>query len=109
MEIKPLQNWVVVMPDLAEEKTSGGLVIPESAQEKPEHGKVLAVGEGRFVEEKNKKGKSSEKKIEKQFVPTVVKSGDHVLYEKYGAKRIAINDVERVLVREEDILGYWDI
>jgi len=101
MKIRPLWDWIVVEPDAAEAKTSGGLFIPESAQEKPEQGRVIAVGEGKFVEEKDKKGKVKEKR----FVKTTVQPGDHIVYEKYGARRISVDHQEWVLVREEEVLG----
>jgi len=101
MSVRPLWDWIVVEPDAAEEKTSGGLFIPDSAQEKPEQGRVIAVGEGKFVEEKDKKGKVKEKR----FVKTTVQPGDHIVYEKYGARRVSIDHQEWVLVREEEVLG----
>ncbi|MBI1818817.1 MAG: co-chaperone GroES, partial [Nitrospirae bacterium] len=65
-------------------------------------GKVIAVGEGKYIEEKDTKGKMKEKK----FVKTTVKPGEHILYEKYAARRIEIDRDEIVLVREQDVLGY---
>jgi len=102
MNIRPLQDWIVVTPDEAEEKTDGGIIIPDAAQEKPERGRVRAVGEGRFIEEKDDKGKEKEKK----FVKTVVKPGDHIVYERYGVKRIQMDEGECVMVREGEVLGY---
>ena len=101
MKIKPLHDWAVVRPKDAEEKTSGGIFVPDTAKEKPSEGEVLAIGTGKFVEEKDKKGKVKEKK----FVNTVLKPGDHVLYEKYSATKVSINNEELVMVREEDVLG----
>jgi len=101
MSVKPLWDWIVVEPNAAEAKTSGGLFIPDSAQEKPEQGRVIAVGEGKFVEEKDKNGKTKEKR----FVKTTVQLGDHIVYEKYGARRVSVDHREWVLVREEDVLG----
>jgi len=101
MKIKPLHDWAVIRPKDAEERTAGGLVIPDTAKEKPSEGEVLAIGTGKFVEEKDNKGKTKEKK----FVKTVLKPGDHVLYEKYSATKIGFNDEEFVMVREENVLG----
>jgi len=101
MKIKPLHDWAVVRPKDAEEKTAGGIFVPDTAKEKPSEGEVLAIGTGKFVEEKDKKGKVKEKK----FVNTVLKPGDHVLYEKYSATKVGVNDEELVMVREEDVLG----
>jgi len=101
MNIKPLHDWALIRPKEAEEMTAGGIVIPDTAKEKPSEGEVLAIGTGKFVEEKDKKGKLKEKK----FVKTVLKPGDHVLYEKYSATKVGLNDEEMVMVREEDVLG----
>jgi len=101
MVVKPLWDWVVVEPDLPETETSGGIFIPDSAQEKPEQGRVVSVGEGKFVDEKDKKGKVKERR----FVKTTVRPGDQIVYEKYGARRIFVDHQEWVLVREEEVLG----
>ena len=101
MEIKPLQDWVVVLPDEAGEQSRGGIIIPDTAKERPEQGKVLAVGSGRWVEEK----KGTPKEKEKKFVAMTLKPGDHIFYEKYAARRIEMEGEERVLVREADVLG----
>ena len=101
MKVKPLQDWVVIRPQEADEKSAGGIIIPDVAKEKPERGEVLAVGEGKNVEEKDAKGKVKEKK----FVKTTLKEGDQILYEKYAARKIELDNEELVLVREEDVLG----
>lgn len=104
MKIKPLQDWAVIRPSEPNEKTAGGIVIPDVAKEKPQEGEVLAIGEGRFKEKKDKKGKV----IEKTFVKTVLKPGDRVLYEKYGVRRIPLEGEEFTMVREEDVLGRFE-
>jgi chaperonin GroES len=104
MNIKPLQDWVVVTPDEAREQSQGGIIIPDTAKERPEQGKVVAVGEGRWIEEKTE-GKKTAKEKEKKFVPMTLKPGDHIFYEKYAARRMDINNEEWVLVREADVLG----
>jgi len=101
MKVKPLHDWAVIRPKEAAERTAGGIVIPDTAKEKPAEGEVLAIGTGKFVEEKDKKGKI----IEKKFVQTTLKPGDHVLYEKYAATKVDINNEDMVMVREENILG----
>lgn len=101
MKVKPLQDWVVIRPHEGEDKSAGGIIIPDVAKEKSQRGEVLAVGEGKNVEEKDTKGKVKEKK----FVKTTLKPGDHILFEKYAARRIDLDREELVMVREEDVLG----
>ena len=108
MGIQPLQDWVLIEPSEAKEKTAGGLVIPDTAKEKPVEGKVLAVGKGRLETPEKKwgskpKGKEKEEKV---FKHTVLKPGDQVLYEKYGTTKVDLDGKELVLVRESDILGW---
>jgi chaperonin GroES len=107
MAIKPLQDWVVVDQDEAEESIFGGIIIPDSAKEKPYRGKVIAVGEGKFVSEESSKGRGrkKEKETAKKFVNTTLKPGDRILYEKYAAREIDLDGNLCVLVREEDVLG----
>ncbi|MBI3609890.1 MAG: co-chaperone GroES [Nitrospirae bacterium] len=102
MKIRPLQDWALIRPKEEAEKTSGGIIIPDAAKEKPQAGEVLAVGKGRYKEERDKKGKV----IEKKFVPTVVKPGDRVLYEKYGVTKVELDGEELILAREDHILGW---
>ena len=104
MKIRPLHNWVVIRPDQVKEKTVGGLIIPDSAQEKTQMGEVLAIGPGYLKEEKDKKGKVTEKKFE----ATVVKPGSHVFYEKYTGNTIDVGEEELLMIREYDILGEMD-
>jgi len=103
MSLKPLHDWAVIVPAEAETRTAGGLIIPDSAKEKPEEGVVEAVGPGAFEEDKRRK-KSDEKK-ERRFIPTAVKPGDHVIYERYAGRTYQLEGEERILVRERDILG----
>ncbi len=102
MGIKPLQDWILIQPGEASERSAGGIFIPDVAQENQQEGEVIAVGEGKFVEKKDKKGKV----IEKKFVKTSLRVGDKVLYEKYAERKIKVNSEEWIMVREEDILGY---
>ncbi|HXN07208.1 MAG TPA: co-chaperone GroES [Nitrospiria bacterium] len=109
MKFRPLQDWVLIRQDEAGEKTTGGIYIPDTARQKTQGGVVISVGEGRFEEEDEKKGKkkSSEPK-EKKFVKTSLKPGDKILYEKYSSTEVKINNEDLVLVREKDVLGYTE-
>ena len=102
MKLRPLQDWTLIRPSIAAEKSTGGIYIPDAAQEKPQQGEVLAIGEGRFKEERDKKGKVKEK----TFIKTMLKPGDRVFYEKYSGTKIEMDHEELVMVREEDVLGY---
>jgi len=93
MEIKPLRDRVVIKPLEAENKTKGGIVLPDTAKEKPQEGKVVAVGKGKVLE--NGTVQTPE-----------VKVGDKVLYGKYSGNEITTKDGEELLImREEDILA----
>ncbi len=89
--IKPLADRVVIKPEPAEEKTSSGLYIPDTAKEKPQKGTVVAVGEGRY--ENGTK------------INMTVKEGDTVLYGKYAGTEITLEGEEYLIMREADILG----
>jgi chaperonin GroES len=92
-QIKPLGDRVLVKPvDNTDEKTAGGIIIPDSAKEKPQEGKVVALGTGKLDD--------NGKKIEFN-----VKEGDIVLYSKYGGTEVKINGEAHLLMREDDILG----
>jgi chaperonin GroES len=108
MGLQPLQDWALIEPSDAKDKTGGGLFIPDTAKEKPVEGKVLAVGKGRWETPEKKSSSRSKKKQKKEkkiFKPTVLKPGDHVLYEKYGTTDVELDGKELVLVRESDVLG----
>ena len=92
MKVKPLHDRVLVKRVEAEEKVKGGIIIPDTAKEKPLEGKVVAIGEGKVNEEG------------KQF-PLDVKKGDRILIGKYAGTEIKIDDIEHVIVREDEILG----
>ncbi len=92
LKIRPLGDRVVVEPLEAEEKTKGGIILPDTAKEKPQEGKVIAVGKGRIDEN----GKP---------VPMEVKVGDVILYGKYSGTEVTIDDKEYVILKEEDILA----
>ncbi|MGE5172246.1 MAG: GroES family chaperonin [Betaproteobacteria bacterium] len=103
MKLKPLHDWAVIRPSEAAEVTAGGLFIPDTAKDKPQEGVVEAIGPGAYEEEK--KPKKKDEKKERRFVPTIVKTGDRVLYERYAGQTYKIDGEERILVRERDILG----
>ncbi|MBM3403815.1 MAG: co-chaperone GroES [Bacteroidetes bacterium] len=87
VKIKPLADRVLVEPAQAEEKTAGGIIIPDTAKEKPQKGTVVAVGPGKKDE------------------PMTVKVGDHVLYGKYSGTEISYDNNNYLIVRESDILA----
>jgi chaperonin GroES len=86
MNHKPLKDRVLVEPKEAEEKTASGIIIPDSAKEKPQKGVVVAVGDGKKDE------------------PMSVKEGDHVIYGKFAGTEITIDDKDYLIMREDDIL-----
>lgn len=103
MKFVPFHDWAVIRPAAADEVTSGGLYIPDSAKEKPHEGVVEAIGPGAYEEPKGRDRKKSQS--ERKFIPTTVKPGDTVLYERYAGGNYKIEGEEKVLVRERDILG----
>jgi chaperonin GroES len=92
MKIRPLQDRVIVKRLEEEEKTKGGIIIPDTAKEKPQEGKVIAVGKGKV----NEDGK---------VIPLDVKVGDRILFGKYSGSEVKIEGEEHLIMREEDILG----
>jgi len=92
MKIRPLQDRVNVKRVEEEEKTKGGIIIPDTAKEKPMEGKVIAVGKGKLLED----GK---------IHPVEVKAGDRVLFGKYAGTEVKIAEEEHLIMREDDILG----
>lgn len=92
MTLKPLDDRIVVEPLSAEEKTAGGIVLPDSAKEKPQRGKVVAVGPGRLLD-------SGERH------PIALAVGDEVLFAKYGGTEIEVDGVDVKILREQDILA----
>jgi chaperonin GroES len=92
MRFRPLHDRVVIEPMDREEKTSGGIIVPDTAQEKPMRGKVLVTGPGARDEDG-------------ALLPMEVKKGDNVLYGKYSGTEVKIDDNEVVIMREGDIMG----
>lgn len=87
IKFKPLSDRVLVQPAVAEEKTNSGLIIPDTAKEKPQTGQIIAVGEGKKDE------------------PMHLKAGDSVLYGKYSGTEITIEGTEYLIMRESDVFG----
>ncbi|MGC9325980.1 MAG: co-chaperone GroES [Desulfomonilia bacterium] len=92
MKIQPLQDRVIVRRIEEDQKTKGGIIIPDTAKEKPQMGEVIAVGKGKKTEE----GKT---------IPLDVKKGDKILFSKYAGNDIKIDGEELLIMREDDILG----
>jgi len=92
VKIKPLADRLVVKPIEREEKTKSGLILPDTAKEKPQEGEVLAVGPGKLSDEGNR-------------IPMDVKVGDLVIYAKYGGTEIKLDGEELIILRESDILA----
>lgn len=92
MKIRPLHDRVIVKRIEEEEKTKGGIIIPDTAKEKPIEGKVVAVGAGKVLENGKKQ-------------PLEVKKGDRVLFGKYAGTDIKIEDKEHLIMREDDIIA----
>ena len=92
MKIRPLQDRIIVKRIDEEETTKGGIIIPDSAKEKPQEGKVIAVGKGKILEDG---------KLQKLDA----KKGDRVLFAKYSGTEITIEGEEHLIIREDDVLG----
>ena len=92
MKVRPLHDRLIVRRLEEEEKTKGGIIIPDSAKEKPFDGKVIAVGKGKVKEDGTK-------------IPLDVKAGDRVLFAKYGGTEVKINGEEHLILREDDVLA----
>jgi chaperonin GroES len=91
LKVRPLHDRVIVKRLEEEEKTKGGIIIPDTAKEKPQEGRVIAVGRG-----KHEDGK---------VIPLDVKAGDKILFGKYAGTEIKLNGEEHLILREDDILG----
>ena len=92
MNVKPMEDRVLLKPTDAEQKTAGGIIIPDNAKEKPQKGEVIAVGPGKT----NDKG---------QKIEMTLKKGDKVLYGKYSGTEITVEGKEYLIVRESDVLA----
>lgn len=92
MKFQPLHDRVAIQPIEQEEKTTGGIIIPDTAKEKPLQGKVIAIGKGN----KDKDG---------NYIPLDVKVGDRVLYGKWGGTEVKVEGQEFIIMKETDIMG----
>ena len=92
MKIRPLQDRILVKRVDEEATTAGGIIIPDTAKEKPQEGKVIATGNGKVGDDGN-------------VVPLEVKKGDRVLFSKYAGTEVNIESAEHLIIREEDVLG----
>ena len=92
VKLEPMGDRLVVKPMQSEEKTKSGIYLPDTAKEKPQEGKVIAVGPGRMTDD----GKR---------IPMDLKVGDRVIYSKYGGSEIKIDDIDMIILRESDILA----
>lgn len=92
MKIKPLQDRILIKRVAGEEKTAGGIIIPDNAKEKPQEGEVVAVGAGKVL---------ADGKISKPDV----KVGDRVLFSKYAGSEVKLDGTEHLILREDDLLG----
>jgi len=95
LKLKPLGGRVIVEPIEQEDITAGGIILPETAKEKPQEGKILAVGPG----DRDEDGKR---------IAMEVKVGDRVLYAKYSGTEVKINNEEYLVIREDDIMGVFE-
>ena len=92
MKIRPLHDRILVKRIEEQEVKKGGIIIPDTAKEKPQEGKVVAVGTGKVNEEGKK-------------IPLDVKAGDRILFGKYSGSEVKVEDEEYLIMREEDVLG----
>ena len=92
MKIKPLGDRILVMRVKEEDKTKGGIIIPDTAKEKPQEGKIVAVGKGKYGDD----GK---------LIPIEVKAGDKILFGKYSGSEFKLEGEDLLILREDDILG----
>jgi chaperonin GroES len=92
MKIKPMNDRILVVRVEEEQKSAGGIIIPDTAKEKPQEGKVISTGPGKLDDD----GKR---------IPLAVKAGDRVLFSKYAGTEIKIDGVDHMFMREDDILG----
>ncbi|MEM6333029.1 MAG: co-chaperone GroES [Planctomycetota bacterium] len=95
LNLKPLEDRIVVTPDVAEDKTSSGIYLPEGAKEKPLTGKVVAVGPGKLTDD----GKRAELQV---------KVGDTVLYGKYSGTEVEVDGTDVLILRESELLGVFE-
>jgi len=101
MKIRPLHDWAIIKRHEAQGMTSGGIVIPEIAQDTPLEGTIIAIGPGRYQSTKQTKKKT--------FVPTTLKPGQRVVFMEYATRDVVISGEEVTFIREEDIFGTIEV
>lgn len=94
-QFQPLGDRILILPDVIEEKTKGGIIIPEKAKERPVRGTVITVGPGRWSEELQ------------AYVPPSVNPGDEVLYSQFAGTDITVDGGQYVIMRSDDVFGKW--
>jgi chaperonin GroES len=99
MKIRPLHDWAIIKKHEAEEKTKGGILIPESARDIPTRGTVVAIGPGRYKAEMGKR---------KRFIPTIVKPGQQIYFMEYATLEFEVDNEMITFIREYDILGTFE-
>jgi chaperonin GroES len=92
MKIRPLHDRILVKREAEKESKKGGIIIPDTAKEKPQEGKVIAAGNGKVTEEGKK-------------IPLDVKAGDRILFGKYSGSEVKLDDEEYLIMKEEDVLA----
>ena len=92
MKVKPLQDRILIKRIEEEERTKGGIIIPDAAKEKPQEGRVVAIGDGKTLESGQK-------------APLTVKPGDKILFGKYSGTEIKVDGEEHLILREDDVLA----
>ena len=95
MKVRPLHDRIIVQRLEEEEKTSGGIIIPDTAKEKPQQGRIISVGNGKLLENG-------------ELVPPQVKEGDRVIFAKYSGTEVKIDGEELLIMREDDILAIFE-
>ena len=95
MKIRPLQDRILVKRVDEEETTSGGIIIPDSAKEKPQEGQVVAVGPGKTLDSGN-------------LAEPNVKAGDRILFRKYAGTDVTVDGAEHIIIREDDVLAIYE-
>lgn len=107
MGLRPLHDWIIVKPGDEREQSAGGIFIPESAQEKPKQGTIIAIGDGRDQEEKDQKDKKlkyGEKPV-KTFVKTMLKPGQVIIYDQWAGQKVELDGEDLLMVKEDEVLG----
>lgn len=95
MKLRPLNDRILIKRIPSEDKTAGGLFIPDNAKEKPQEGEVVAVGEGRHLENGTVR-------------PLEVKKGDRIIFRKYAGNEVTLENVEHIILREDEILAVYN-